>query len=292
MVVVHFGKPRQYFQVLSMVGEGRFNVALRVIPLRNALSGRIDQGELVLKFAKNETGDKNSALRVEARNVSVFQRAQLDCPYERPNVARLVFDFTGARPIGDLLAPGDLSCTLWRFYSVGNLRTLCTALQQYGAKFPAYFGPRLFAEVLEAVYAMHMEQGEFAITHRDKGSVNIFIDYPETGDPRFLLGDFYEGAILREPAGSKARYDALQESIGNVRQRIVPVPSSHAHDGEGHYWEQIREQLGLLTYTAARAPQRPGERGWNDMGRAMSHAIVSLQAVWRAILFGSLVTYR
>ncbi|KAL8393712.1 hypothetical protein RB595_003450 [Gaeumannomyces hyphopodioides] len=284
VIVVHFGEPRQYFQVLAMVGEGRFNVALRVIPLRNALSGRIDQGDLVLKFSKDETGDRNSPLRAEARNVPVFQRAQLDSPCECPNLARLVFDFSGARPIGDLLAPGDLPSALWRFYPVGNLRALCIALLESGVKFPAYFGARLFAEVLEAIFAMHMEHREFALTHRDECSVNVFIDYPEGGDPHFLLGDFCEGEILREPAGSKPRYEALRQSIDSVRQRIFPVPSGNAHDGEGWYWKLIREQLDLLAYTVARAPGRPGNRGWNDMARALSDAIVFLQTVWQGIL--------
>ncbi|EJT73803.1 hypothetical protein GGTG_07659 [Gaeumannomyces tritici R3-111a-1] len=286
VVVVHFGNPRQYFQVLAKVGEGRFHVALRVAPLRNALGHRIGEGDFVLKFAKQETGQADSPLRVEARNVPVFQTAQLDSPYECPNIARLMFDFTGSRNVGNLLAHGDLSSTLWNFYSVGTLGSLCLALRESDAPFPAYFGARLLSQMLEAVYAMHMEHREFAITHRDECSANVFIDYPMRGDPGFLLGDFCEGQILRASSGTKPRYDALRDSITRVcRGSIFEVPHSNSQRSERQYWQQIRVHLDRVVSAAARAPTRPGMRGWNDMGRALSDAIVALQHLAQAIVF-------
>ncbi|KLU92218.1 hypothetical protein MAPG_11164 [Magnaporthiopsis poae ATCC 64411] len=261
VIVVHLGTPRVYFQVLGKAGYGRHHVALRVRALGNAPMAFNDD-ELVLKFARLERYNPDSPLRVEAEIVTELQRK------ECANIAKLVSDFTGVPAVGDSnTVPGDLPCTLWRFYRGGNLGTL---LFDYNSAIPAIVGARILADVLEAVYAMHMEHRDFAVAHEDEVLGNILVDYPEgVANPTFLFGDFGDGHIIREPQGSPARRKGLKVSLQNIRKHTFDLVHSWGRGGDGDKWNGIRDTLDELIFEVSLPDDRAAPAP-DDGGKALA----------------------
>lgn len=281
VIVVHFGTPRVYFQVLGKVGEGRHHVALRVRALVNAPMG-FNDGELVLKLDKQEHHDANSPLRVEARIIPELQRAQYHNPKECTNIAKLVFNFTGVLAVGDLIVPGDLPCTVWRFYSGGSLESLLERLADYNSVVPAVVGARVLADMLEAVRAMHVEHQDFAIVHGDEVPENVFIDYPEgAANPTFLLGDFCDGQIIREPRGSPARRRGVKDTLLNIRICIYDELRTYGGEGDEDQWNGIRDTLDNLIDEASLGSDPtalpPDDDGGKGLEASLRAAITDLR---------------